>query len=482
MVDADSEVEGGMGAGIEQHARLGPYRVLRRVGSGGMGTVFEAEDTALGHRVAVKLLHPHLAGRPGAVQRFLREGRAAARIRHPNVVQVFALGIEGEIPYLAMELLQGDDLSVHIAREGRLSVEAALDLVLSVVGAVAAAHEAGVIHRDLKPSNVCLSRGPGGQACPKVVDFGVSKVVTGDCATHVTVSNSVVGTTAYMAPEQVRGANTSFWSDQYSLAAMLYQCITGELPFSGGSVYEIMESIITTPLAAPSARASGSSAALDTAVLRAMSRNPEHRFPTVRAFGAALLPLASERTRLALRAEFDDCTGDPALTDTGSAVTRDVFSRSTDPDLTTLGETPSPTPSRSGPTATSSRSIHRLWPLAVAFAVGLAGMAFGREPTGAPPDMPQASPAASEGRIAHDPRHEGEGVSPRAISQASIVSAASAPLAVPSPETSTARNLVAAPSLETHAPRPYGRPQRQHAPRDVSPAVTLGDNGSPILP
>lgn len=470
-----------MAAGVEQQARLGPYRVLRRVGSGGMGTVFEAEDTALGHRVAVKLLHPHLAGRQGAVQRFLREGRTAARIRHPNVVQVFALGLEGEIPYLAMELLHGDDLSVVIAREGRLSVEAALDLVLPVVAAVAAAHEAGVIHRDLKPSNVCLSRGPGGQACPKVVDFGVSKVISGDCTAHLTVSNSVVGTTAYMAPEQVRGANTSFRSDQYSLAAMLYQCITGELPFSGESVYEVMESIITTPLAAPSARASGLSPALDTAVLRAMSRDPEHRFPTVRAFGAALLPLASERTRLALRAEFDDCTPDPALTDTGGAVTRDVFSRSTDPDLTTLSDTPSRTPSRSGPTATSSRSIHRLWPFAATLAVGLAGMTLGRERASAPPSTPQASSAASEQRIAHGSSQGGAEASPREAPRGSTALTASPPIAVSSTESSASSAPVVDPSPETRA-QTRAHPHSRSTPRDGAPAVTLGANDSPILP
>jgi serine/threonine protein kinase len=471
-----------MAASVEQQARLGPYRVIRRVGSGGMGTVFEAEDTALGHRVAVKLLHPHLAGRPGAVQRFLREGRAAARIRHPNVVQVFALGLEGEVPYLAMELLHGDDLSVVIAREGRLSVEAALDLVLPVVAAVAAAHEAGVIHRDLKPSNVCMSRGPGGQACPKVVDFGVSKVITGESAACVTASNSVVGTTAYMAPEQVRGANTSFRSDQYSLAAMLYQCITGELPFSGGSVYEMMESIMTTPLPAPSARASGISPALDTAVLRAMNRDPEHRFPTVRAFGAALLPLASERTRLALRAEFEERTAYPGLTDTGSAVTRDVLSRSTDPALTTLGDAPSATASRHGPTATSSRTGHRLWPFAAAFVVGLASMAFGREPSSAPQGVPQPSSAASVGRIAHDPSQGGAEASPRGGPRGSIVSAANTPVALSSPETSVDSAPFAAPSLETHARPARARPRHPPSLREVSPPVSLGDNGAPILP
>jgi serine/threonine-protein kinase len=465
---------------MEEQTRLGPYRVIRRVGSGGMGTVFEAEDTALGHRVAVKLLHPHLAGRPGAVQRFLHEGRAAARIRHPNVVQVFALGLEGEIPYLAMELLHGDDLSVIIAREKRLSVEAALDLVLPVVAAVAAAHEAGVIHRDLKPSNVCMTRGAGGQACPKVVDFGVSKVVAGDGTAYLTASNSVVGTTAYMAPEQIRRANTSFRSDQYSLAALLYQCITGKLPFSGGSVYEMMESIMTTPLAAPSARTSGISPALDAAVLRAMSRDPELRFPTVRAFGAALLPLASERTRLTLRAEFDE-TPYQVSTDTCNAVMRDVPPGRTDPDVTTFGDTPSRVPSRRGPTAIPWRTGYRFWPFAAAFVVGLGSMAFGREISVAPPSRAPASPAASEGRIAYDPSQGGARASPRSPPQASTVSAASTSVAVPSPETS-ASAPVATPSFEAHAPRPHTHPQHQPAPQGVLPVVTLGDNGAPILP
>ena len=321
-----------MAADVEEQSCFGPYRVLRRVGSGGMGSVFEAEDTGLGHRVALKLLHPHVARRPGAVERFLREGRAVARIRHPHVVQVFALGLEAATPYLAMELLRGDDLSQVIAREGRLSVDGALDLVLPVVAAVAAAHDAGVIHRDLKPSNVCITRGPGGRSCPKVVDFGVSKVLSVDGAAELTVSDSVVGTAAYMSPEQARAASAaSFRSDQYSLAALLYQCVTGDLPFSGRSVYEIVESIMTAPLGPPSVRASGIPPALDEAVLRAMSRNPDDRYPSVRAFGAALLPLASERARLALAAEFEERPAGVA-TDTGRAVARDAQSTRPDSD------------------------------------------------------------------------------------------------------------------------------------------------------
>ncbi len=283
----------------------GPYRVIRQIGSGGMACIFEAVDTRLGHRVALKRLHPHVAARPGATDRFLREGRASARVRHPHVVQVFALGAEGESAYLAMELLEGCDLAATLAREGRLRVEVALELLLPVIAAVAAAHDAGVVHRDLKPSNVFICNGTGGRRWPKVVDFGVSKVLTPDDAACVTGTDGVIGTAAYMAPEQARAARgASFQSDQYSLAVILYQCVTAELPFSGSGVYEVFSAIMTAPVALPSQRVDGIPDALDSIVLRAMSRNPSDRYPSVRAFGAALLALAYPQDRAAWSAEL----------------------------------------------------------------------------------------------------------------------------------------------------------------------------------
>ena len=144
-----------------------------------MGTVYEAIDTRLGRLVALKRLHPRIADHPGASERFLREGRAAARVRHPHVVQVLALGSDDGSPFLAMELLDGQSLAALLERRERLEVAEALDYVLPVIAAVGAAHDAQVIHRDLKPSNVFVERGPGGQPWPKVVDFGVSAIVDG---------------------------------------------------------------------------------------------------------------------------------------------------------------------------------------------------------------------------------------------------------------------------------------------------------------
>jgi hypothetical protein len=276
-----------------------------------MGTVYEAVDTRLGRMVALKLLHPHIAENPAASKRFLREGRAAARIRHPHVVQVLALGSEAGAPFLAMELLDGHDLATVIEKRGRLPVTEALDYVLPVLAAVAAAHDAQVLHRDLKPSNVFLGRGPGGRPWPKVVDFGVSSILEGESSQGTT--EGVVGTVAYLPPEQASGASTgSYEGDQYALAVVLYECVTGQRPFAGQSPYEVLQAIQSAPLTPPSGRADDVPAAFDRAVLRAMHRDPKKRFASIRAFGAALLPLASESARYAWSPELTGPGARPA--------------------------------------------------------------------------------------------------------------------------------------------------------------------------
>jgi Protein kinase domain len=286
--------------------RCGPYRVVSCIGSGAMGTVYEAVDMRLGRLVALKRLHPHIASRPGAAERFLREGRAAARIRHPHVVQVVAVGNEDGEPFLAMELLEGDNLAAVLQTCERLSVAEALDCALPVIAAVAAAHDAQVIHRDLKPSNIFLERGPGGQPWPKVVDFGVSAIVEGDDSSVGTTSQEgVVGTIAYLPPELASGQSRgSFAGDQYALAVLLYECVAGARPFSGSSAYEVFGAILSSLVVPPSQLAYDIPSEFDAIVARAMSRDPGDRFPSMREFGAALLPLASERTRWAYEAEL----------------------------------------------------------------------------------------------------------------------------------------------------------------------------------
>jgi hypothetical protein len=226
-------------------------------------------------------------------------------------VQVLALGNEAGMPFLAMERLDGRSLASVLESRERLSVPEALDFVLPVIAAVAAAHDAQVIHRDLKPSNVFVERGPGGQPFPKVVDFGVSAIVEGSESSVGTTGDGVVGTIAYLPPEQARGlSGGSFAGDQYALGVLLYECVTGTQPFKGATAYQVLRAIVASRVVPPSQRAVDVPAGFDAVIARAMSPKPEDRFPSVRHLGAALLPMASARARASWTVEFQNTSTD----------------------------------------------------------------------------------------------------------------------------------------------------------------------------
>jgi serine/threonine-protein kinase len=273
-----------------------------------MAEVFEARHVELGKRVAVKILRSAL-GRVGAdteaMRRMLREGRAATAVHHPNVVAMLDVGSQDGIAYLVMELLDGEDLSVRLVRDGPLPVDEIADLLLPVISGMAAAHAAGVIHRDLKPSNIFLARRHHGIE-PVVVDFGISKSSDGVQATGSSqTGNAGAGTLPYMAPEQVRGSReVTAQCDQYALGVILYECATGGTPFWSEDRYDLLHAIMTAPVVPPSELNPRIDPAFDAIVLRAMGRDPGDRFPDVVALGAALWPLASEKARAKWAEEF----------------------------------------------------------------------------------------------------------------------------------------------------------------------------------
>ena len=278
---------------------LGRYEIRRLIGRGGMGCVYEAVHRDLKKRVAIKTLLPSLAASDEARIRFLREGEAASRIRHPNVVDVTDVGVEGLTSFLVMEYLEGEDLAALISRQGALSVEQTVDFMLPVAAAISTAHDQGVIHRDLKPANILLARSAVGGIQPKVLDFGISKV-TGDRGTMVlTGTGATFGTTFYLPPEQLQGARQAdAKSDQYALGTIVYECVTGRRAFERDNLYGVLKDIAEGNYPPPLSRRPDLPPAMDALIRRSMNLDPSTRFESVKQMGAALLEFARPQARV----------------------------------------------------------------------------------------------------------------------------------------------------------------------------------------
>jgi eukaryotic-like serine/threonine-protein kinase len=216
----------------------GRYRPVRRIDAGGMGEIWEADDTLLGRRVAIKVLAQELAGDRAAVRRFRREARATAKLAHPNVTRVFDF-VDGEAPFLVLELLEGQTLVSRLRRGGAIPPVEAARIAAAVADGLDVAHRAGIIHRDVKPSNVMLT--PDGDV--KVMDFGIAAA----WEVHSTTGQQLLATASYVAPERVAGGRASPSADVYSLGVVLYEMLTGRLPFLADSAEQIIRAHLETP-------------------------------------------------------------------------------------------------------------------------------------------------------------------------------------------------------------------------------------------
>lgn len=289
--------QGTLPAGFE----FGAYVIGSCIGQGGMARIYRAEHRILRKPVALKVMESSLLERPDGRPRFLREGQAAAAVKHPNVVDITDVGVWQGRPYLVMELLEGEDLERYLSRHKPLGEEDIARVLIPVVAGLVTAHAAGVIHRDLKPSNVFLSRGPDGEVVPKLLDFGISKLHGPLRAfdPSSTPLGELMGSPMYMSPEAVRGArDLTPQSDQYSLGVILYECVTGRPPFRGDSLLSVLEAVAHGQFESPRRYRPELSTVLEVAILRAMSRDPNDRFPSVRELGRALCEAADQRTRL----------------------------------------------------------------------------------------------------------------------------------------------------------------------------------------
>ena len=250
--------------------------------AGGMATVFKGTDQTLGRTVAIKILSEDLAQDPSFVTRFRLEAQAAASLTHPNIVAVYDTGSDGETHYIVMEYLEGRTLHQILNEDGTVPPEEVASIGADVAQALAEAHEKGIVHRDVKPGNIMISR--NGNA--KVMDFGIAKAATGGNLTQV---GSILGTVAYLSPEQARGEPVDGRSDIYALGALLYQMLTGSLPLKGDTYVEMVHKLNHEDPVTPSASNPGVPPKLDAAIMRSLAKDPKDRYQTGTEMAADLL-------------------------------------------------------------------------------------------------------------------------------------------------------------------------------------------------
>ena len=275
------------------------YRVGAMLGAGGMGAVYEGVQEGLDRKVALKVLHPHLAGQKELLGRFQREAHVVAGLGHPNVVQISDFQAPpGEPPFLVMELLRGENLRDVLKRTPRLSQERVAYIAMQVLSALEAAHRARVVHRDIKPDNIFLERTSVQADIVKVLDFGVAKLIDGedDSNAKLTRQGFVVGTLAYMAPEQATGEGVDGRSDLYALGACMYVALAGRKPFEGPSTTELLRAMLSSPPVPLTAIRQDLDDALWQIVARALAKKKEERFASAAEMARALSRFAKPTT------------------------------------------------------------------------------------------------------------------------------------------------------------------------------------------
>lgn len=291
------ESDAGSRGVLSEGARFRSYVVGPCIGHGGMARIYRAQHEALQRQVALKVMKG-LATDVESRMRFVREARIAAGIKHPNVVNIFDVGVHQGIAYLAMELLEGQDLESLLNAQGAIDERRMVDLMVPIVAALLAVHDAGVVHRDLKPGNVFLARGKNGDVEPKLLDFGVSKGAETELLKLSWANGPLLGTPAYVSPEAAAGRDVTPLSDQYSLGVLMYECVVGVHPFAAKTMEETLALIIAGKPVPPRERMPELSKRVAGIIERSMSLDPAARFPDLRQLGRELLLLAGQRTRM----------------------------------------------------------------------------------------------------------------------------------------------------------------------------------------
>ena len=347
----------------------GKFRIERLLGSGGMGVVAVATHLQLDQRIALKILHAKYAKNPDVCERFLREARAAAKLRSEHVCRVSDVGIDGQTAYMVMELLEGEDLE-SLIEKGALSIATAVDHVLQASIAIAEAHARGIVHRDLKPANLFVTRRLDGSPLVKVLDFGIAKAMTA-APSKLTNTDVVMGTPGYMSPEQLRGLRTvDARSDIWQLGVILYEAVSARVPFAAATITDMAIRVATEP-----PEPLEIDPAFREVVFKCLEKAPDRRYEDVGAFALALAPFggptAAANAALVAKVLFDKDARAEALTSNDSSVVRSFVSTASG----TAEPVPTPKPTTLGSAAGASATDRRARHMAFAL-VGLLTMAI----------------------------------------------------------------------------------------------------------
>jgi serine/threonine protein kinase len=307
---------------MSQTRRIGQFEVQELLGEGGIGQVYAARDTVLDRMVAIKSLRAELLSDKSFVARFRGEAKNLALLSHPNITTLYTLLEEGGSLYMVMEMVRGQTLEAILEQRGApFTTQEALAIVAQAADGLSYAHEMGIVHRDIKPANLILT----GTGLLKIMDFGIARA---QGTQRMTRDGSIVGTLAYMSPEQCRGQEVDGRTDQYSLGIVLYEMLTGKVPFEATTDYELMQAHINSPPEWPSRRVPGIAPHAEKALMRALSKKAHDRFPTLTAFKEALGAPASRTEALSIVHKVTRLAGSagisPAITSAMSSVTETV--------------------------------------------------------------------------------------------------------------------------------------------------------------
>jgi serine/threonine-protein kinase len=447
------------------------YEIRSRIGEGNFSITYRATDTVLGRDVAIKVLREQYVDHPGFAARFENEARAAALVSNPSVVPVFDFGREGKTAYIVMQYVAGPTLKDYIREEGPLTVEEAIEFTRQILDGLAAIHDAGIVHRDVKPQNVLLTE----TRQAKLTDFGIARMAVDS---YLTGTGTAIGTAAYMAPEQASGSAVGPQADLYSVGVILYEMLTSRLPFPGDNPVQVMYRHVNEFPPPPRTINRAIPIALESFVLRTLSKDPEDRYPDARAMRTALLDPAADMS--AIRAG-------PRVVDPNqsTAINRNVIVRPPQRRAAAVGAPPRVPPR--GPRRPPARARRNPWPVIlplmalVGLGLVLGAIAFAGDSNGDGIEPTLTLPAVGASPT-DEPTATAEQATATLAATVAPTDTPAQPTATPEPPTATPEPPTPTPEPPTATPEPPTPTLEPETPTPEAPTATPEPDASPTAP